>query len=320
MHGTRERIQLPSGHSFRVLRWASDVGDVEMVVGPGRTIPVKGEGAHWHYHVAMELTLFTAGEGTRFVGDQISPFAPGDLVLLGENLPHHWHTRGQSAGLSVQWEFPHGHPFWTFPEALTLAPLFKSAVRGLHYSGPAAEALRAGLQELTLTTGADQLGLLFRLLARMASAPEKERKLLSTPAFALPAGSEHRQAMAEAVRYLLANFRDEVRLEEVLKLTRMSKPTFSRQFKQHSGKTFCDFVSQIRLQTACRELIETSRSILDIALSSGFSQVSFFNRIFRRTYRCSPTEFRAREQGRGQRQSTVTQSKAPPKPALQPAG
>lgn len=294
MRGTREHIQLPSGHSFRVLRWAHDVCDVEMVLGPGRTMPVKGEGGHWHYHVAMELTVFTTGEGTRFVGDQISPFMAGDLVLLGENLPHHWHTRGSSSGLSVQWEFPHGHPFWSFPEALTLVPLFKSASRGLRYSGRAAEALRAGLQELTQTTDADRLGLLFRLLARMASAPDKERTLLSTPAFALPEGSEHQQAMAEAVRYLLANFRDEIRLEEVLKLTRMSKPTFSRQFKKHSGKTFCDFVSQIRLQTACRELIETNRSILEIALSSGFSQVSFFNRIFRRTYRCSPTQFRAR--------------------------
>lgn len=296
MRGKREQIQLPSGHSFRVLRWTRGVRDVEMVLGGGRSLPVQGEGGHWHYHVAMELTLFTDGEGTRFVGDQIAPFKPGDLVLLGENLPHYWHARGRSSGLSVQWEFPNGHPFWTFPESLTLSSLFKRALRGARYTGATAEKLRAGLKELEGTSHADRLGLLFRLLALMAAAPDKDCDTLSTRAFPLDTGPACQQAMAEAMRYLLANFRDEIRLEDVLRLAKMSKATFSRQFKKHSGKTFCEFVSQIRLQAACRELIENNRTILDISLSSGFSQVSFFNRLFRRMFGCSPRQFRAREQ------------------------
>ena len=306
MKGKREQIQLPSGHSLRVLRWANGVRDVEMVLGGGRSLPVQGEGEHWHYHEAMELTLFTDGEGTRFVGDQIAPFASGDLVLLGENLPHYWHSRGPSSGLSVQWGFPRGHPFWTFPESLTLAPLFKHALRGMHYKGGTSDKLRAGLKELAVTSSADRLGLLFRLLARMATAPQKDCETLSSRAFALDTGPVCQQAMAESVRYLLANFRDEIRLEDVLRLAKMSKATFSRQFKKHSGKTFCDFVSQIRLQAACRELIENNRSILEIALSSGFSQVSFFNRIFRRTCNCSPRQFRAREQRRHQHKTIET--------------
>ena len=301
MRATREQIQLPGGHSFRVLRWRLGVEEVEVLLAPGRIVPMKGEGAHWHYHAAMELTLFTAGEGTRFVGDHISPFVAGDLVLLGEKLPHHWHAHGVSAGLSVQWEFPHGHPFWAFPETLSLAPLFKSAGRGVRFTGRVAETVRAGMNELARASGAERLGWLLRLFAAMASAPEKERALLSTRTFALPAGAGHQQAMAEAVRYLLANFRDEMRLEEVLRLTAMSKPTFSRLFKKHAGKTFSEFVAQLRLQAACRELSETGRPVLEIALSSGFSQVSFFNRIFRRTLRCSPSQYRERRRRAGKR-------------------
>ncbi len=298
MRATREQISLPEGHSFRLLRWTASVEDVGVVIGPGRSVPMKGEGAHWHYHVAMELTLFTSGEGTRFVGDHIAPFGPGDLVLLGEKLPHYWHTHGSSAGLSVQWEFPHGHAFWGFPETLALAMLFKSAGRGLRFTGATAGVVRAGMHDLAQSTGPERLGVLLRVFARMAAAPEKERMLLSERAFALPAGSGHQQAMAEAVRYLLANYRDELRLEEVLRLTAMSKPTFSRLFKKHSGKTFSEFVSQIRLQAACRELVETERSVLEIALSSGFSQVSFFNRIFRRSLHCSPTQYREKARRR----------------------
>ena len=98
--------------------------------------------------------------------------------------------------------------------------------------------------------------------------------------------------MAEVMRYLMGNFRDEVRLEEVLRIARMSKPTFARQFKKHSGKTFSDFITHIRLQAACRELVETDRSVLEIALDCGFSHISFFNRIFRRILRRNPTDYR----------------------------
>ncbi len=132
----------------------------------------------------------------------------------------------------------------------------------------------------------------------MQSAPGSDQTLLSSRSFSLPAASAHQQVMAEAVRYLLANFRDAVRLEELLRLTGASKPTFCRQFKRHSGKTFREFVSQVRLQAAGRELPETDHAILEVALASGFGQLSFFNRIFRRVLGCAPTVYRERKRGR----------------------
>ena len=241
MRGSREQIHLPSGHSFRVLRWSRSLREVEVLFAPGAVASVTGEGEHWHYHMEMELTLFTTGEGTRFVGDDIAPFAPGDLVLLGEKLPHYWHTPGASSGLSVQWSFPKTHPFWAFPENLALASLFKSAARGLRYTGGTATALSAQLHELARTGGTDQLGLLLRTFALLADSPERDRRLLSARAFSLPTASAHQQAMAEAVRHLLAHFREPIRLDELLRITAMSKPTFSRQFKKHSGKNLQRF-------------------------------------------------------------------------------
>ncbi|MFO1530300.1 MAG: AraC family transcriptional regulator [Kiritimatiellia bacterium] len=292
MRGTREQIHLPSGHSFRVLRWTHGLRDVESVLAPGRVARIVGEGAHWHYHIEMELTLFISGEGIRFVGDNIGPFAAGDVVLLGEKLPHYWHARGPSSGLSVQWSFPHGHAFWAFPELFACAGLFRKAGRGIRYTGRTAALIHSALHELAASSGADRLGLLLRLLDRLESAPESDQKSLSSSSFVLKGAERHQQAMRDVVRYLLANFRDEIRLPDVLRLARMSKPTFARQFKKHSGKTFSDFLTHIRLQDACRELAGTGRSVLDISLSSGFSHVSFFNRVFRRIMRRSPREYR----------------------------
>lgn len=301
MRGARENIQIPAGHSFRVLRWEQSLHDVECVLAPGHIVRTPGEGTHWHVHIEMELTLFTSGEGTRFVGDHIDSFAAGDLVLLGENLPHYWHTRGRSSGISVQWHFPQSHPFWAFPENLGLADLFKLANRGLHIAGRTHVEVAALLQQLTRGIGAEQLASLLHTLARLAAAPESERRPISARSFALSAASQHQEGIAKAVRYLIANFREEVRLEALLQLTQMSRPTFARQFKKHSGRTFSEFLNRLRFQAACRELEQSERSVLDIALASGFTQVSFFNRIFRRLMRCSPSAYRARCRRRKQR-------------------
>lgn len=289
---TREQIRLPGGHSFRVLRWEGNLREVDILTAPGQSIRVKGEGTRWHYHPEMELTWFQSGGGTRFTGDHIAPFEAGDLVLLGENLPHHWQTRGASSGISVQWNFPEGHPFWSFPEALTLEPLFRRAGRGLRFTGAAAAEVTALLQELPRSSGAGRLGLLFRILGALNAADPAHVRTLSKQSFSLPTDTGHQQAISKAVRYLQANFREEIRLEDLLKLTGMTRPTFSRQFKKHSGKTCTQFLEHIRLQAVCRALKETKKPVIEIAFANGFNQISFFNRLFRREMKCSPMEYR----------------------------
>lgn len=290
----REQIQISTGHSFRVLRWENNLRDVEQVISPLRSVRIGGEGTHWHYHQALELTLFLSGEGTRFVGDRIQPFKSGDLVLLGENLPHYWHTRGPSSGISVQWHFPTTHPFWALPESEFLGTYFKAAARGVQYRGRSAETLSAQLLQMVETEGLDRLGLLFRILAASAGAPARDQSFISANSFSLSSETRHQTAMQAAIRFVLIHFREEFRLQQILDETRLSKPTFSRQFKIHCGKNLSDFVKQVRLDAVCHELAETDHAIIDVALGNGFSQISFFNRVFRQAMQCSPSEYRAR--------------------------
>jgi AraC-like DNA-binding protein len=294
----RERISIPGGHSFRLLRWTDTLRDVECLVSPCRSEPVVGEGQHWHFHVEMELTFFTSGTGTCFLGDHIGAFSAPDLVLLGEKLPHYWKMRGASSGISVQWHFPDHHPFWAFPENLVLVELFKRSSRALRFTGATAFEVGRRLRELTQTTGPEQLALLLTALARLGAAPEAERRALSERSFSLSPETHYHQAIGKALRHLAARFRDQVRLGDLLKLTGLSRPTFARQFKRNSGRTFSEYLNLLRLDAACRELAESPRNVLDISLACGFTQVSFFNRLFRRVKKCSPTEYRAKLRNR----------------------
>jgi AraC-like DNA-binding protein len=295
MRGQRERIETPTGQSLRVIRWSRSLLDIEVLLGNGRTQQQRGEGLHWHYHSAMELTLFTSGSGTRFVGDHINPFEAGDIVLLGERLPHHWSVRGDSSGISIQWEFPPSHAIWSLPESQPLALLFEQARRGLHIAGRTSKLLTPNILQLAGATGPDRLGLWFRTLALIHYSNGSDLTRLSSRPFDLPASSRHEQSITEAIRFVHANFRKPIRLAELLALTRMSKATFSRQFLRHAGKPLSHHLTSLRIQAAQEELQSTKRSVLDIALGCGFTQLTFFNRTFRAQTGTTPTEYRDRK-------------------------
>ena len=68
-----EQVTIPTGRSWGLLWRELD------------TIPFI-----WHYHPQFELTLTVNARGQRYIGDHLGDFEPGDLVLLGPNLPHTW--------------------------------------------------------------------------------------------------------------------------------------------------------------------------------------------------------------------------------------
>ena len=194
--------------------------------------------------------------------------------------------------MCLQWHFPQHHALWDLPESQALVPLFQRTRRGLHLSGATRERVAAHMEGLARTGGLARFGLLLELLAQLAEAPAGEAAALASGSFVPPADTIYQDSMCRVLRHLIGNFRDEIRLEAVLGIARMSRPTFARQFKRHTGRSLSDFLIELRLQAACHDLGESSHNILEISLACGFSHVSFFNRVFRRTMGCSPSEYR----------------------------
>lgn len=295
MQMQRETIKLPPGQSFRLIHWAESVSAVHSQLADGGEEVLEGEGSHWHYHQEMELTLFTKGRGNRFVGDHIGGFEAGDLVLLGGMLPHYWHASGETSGLCLQWHFPEHHPLWNLPECKVLAGLFKRATRGLRLKGAVRDRVAETMEGLSHTNRLVRLGRLLELLAELAGAPPDDVETLASHSFTSPGDTSYQDSLSRALRHLVARFRSEVHLDEVLKIARMSRPTFSRQFKRHTGRNLSEFLTELRLQAACRDLLDTSKTVTEIALDCGFSHLSFFNRAFRRNHGCSPSAYRRRQ-------------------------
>src|SRR4051812_36412294 len=295
MNTAREDVGLAAGQTYRLLRWTRSVSRVEVLSAAGRATRAVGQGDHWHYHPETELTLIERGSGTRFVADRIELFEEGDLVLIGANVPHYWDLRGASAGLSLQWDFPLEHGIWSFAEAADpLRRLAEFSRRGLHLQGGAAETIRRRMHELSQREGMPRLTAFLDLLSSLATANPRDLRPLSARPFSLSGPAGQQDAMRRALSYIIAHYREAVRLPDLLRLTGMSRATFARQFQRHAGKSFSTFLNQVRLQAVCRALRDSEEPVGAIALNHGFNQLSFFNRLFRREFGMSPTRYRAR--------------------------
>lgn len=108
--------------------------------------------------------------------------------------------------------------------------------------------------------------------------------------------SEEDIRIQKALQYVSQNFQGNIGLSELADQMYTSVSTLSRLFKKKTGVYFADYVKQLRLRYACRELAFSSESITKIAIESGFTNLSGFNRVFRETYGVSPSEYRRREQ------------------------
>jgi AraC-like DNA-binding protein len=252
-----------------------------------------GEGT-WHSHRAVELTLVESGAGTRYVRNQIAPFGRGDLVLLRSEVSHLWQAAGTCEGITVHWDLPATHSLWTCPEMLPVQSFLERAAEGIQLTGATARVVAQRIRELADVGGPSRLAVFLQLLADLAdSSPADQRVLLArTPDS--PAEKHQRKSIEAAVQHIFTHLQESIRLEHLLRITHMSRPTFCRHFRQQMGRSVREFVQEVRLAAVRRELEATDRAVTEIALECGFSQVSFFNRVFRRAFGCAPSNYRLR--------------------------
>jgi AraC-like DNA-binding protein len=252
----------------------------------------------WHFHAAYELTLITAGQGRRFVGDSIEAFEAGDLVLLGPHLPHTWHSdphRGhRSRAVVIRFE-PDclGAEFFGRGELTRIRGLLERSRRGLACGDSAAgrEVAAAVVRGCEAQPFAQLVALLEMLQVLATRGRGRE---LSSAAYASTARAVDARRIDRVCRHIMQHLARPLRLGDVAAIAGLSPEGFSRFFHRMTGRTFVAWVHEVRIGHACRLLTATERPVLDVALASGFENLSNFNRVFRRLRGCTPGDFRRR--------------------------
>jgi AraC-like DNA-binding protein len=94
--------------------------------------------------------------------------------------------------------------------------------------------------------------------------------------------------------YVMQNYKEEIKLNDIAELASMSESAFSRYFKKRTRKTFSTFLTEIRIEHACKLLQKDKHSVSEISYESGFNNLSNFNRQFKRVKNTTPLNYRSR--------------------------
>lgn len=253
-----------------------------------------------HIHPECELNFIENAKGAqRIVGDSIEEIDEEELVLVtNPHLEHAWKDyRNVSKNIhEITIQF---HPdlltdtFLNKNQMISIRQLFRHAERGVAFSRESIAKVRPLLK--TLTCENDSFYSLIKLLIILHELSiDKGMRELSTGQFAANVMHQHSsdESLGRVMDYLSRHYSEVIRLSEVAEMVNMSESSFCRFFKQHTSKSFIDFLTDIRLGAASRALIDSSLSIAEIGYDCGFNNLSNFNRIFKKKKGATPSEFR----------------------------
>lgn len=250
-----------------------------------------------HFHPEYEINfIHKAIGGRRVVGDHLEEIGEYELVMVGPNLYHGWENY-RNTGTKLLHEITIQFPKDIFDGTLISKNLFKpvrdllqNANRGILFSTETAKNLEKRFLGLAQKRGFDSF-LEFQSLIYDLSI-SRDQKLLTNISFQKGNEFHNNERIEKIYNYVSENFSKKIMLEEAAEMLNMSVVSFSRMIKLRTGKSFIEFVNEIRLGYATRLLIETGKSISEVCYECGFNNISNFNRTFKKKQGCTPSEFR----------------------------
>ncbi|WP_139925415.1 AraC family transcriptional regulator [Hymenobacter sp. DG01] len=259
----------------------------------------------WHYHPEYELVYIPRGHGRRHIGQHISRFEDGELVLIGPDLPHLTFSYGHPAGtpfeeivVQLRGDFL-GSDFWDKPEMAAIRQLLARSHEGLSFRGSTRTAVGPVLRQLLEAPPFMRLLLLLQALQQLAQAPTTDCLPLHAGTGGQGLNGKEQQRLSRVYQFVEQNYqRASLSVQEVADVAHLSVPAFCRYFKKMTRHTLTDFLQEYRVGQACRLLLDDDLAVTEVCYSCGFNNLSHFNKTFRKYTGQSPTEYRRQRMGK----------------------
>lgn len=273
-----EIIQPDAGSSFRVLHHNVSADTFKW---------------HYHYHPEYEIVCVFEGLGRRHVGNHLSNYEDGDLVLIGSNLPHGGFGYGSvdmHEEIVVQFtEDFLGENFLAKPEIEQIKKLFERSQQGLSFHGKIKRELSDKLKNLPQLSHFERLIELLIILQKLANS--SEFNALNQDGIKYNFNLKDQERLGKVYRYVEENYSQNIDIQCVAKICNLTIPAFCNYFKKNLNQTFTDFTNEYRINQACKMLLE-GLEIVDICYRCGFNNVSYFGRVFKQFKGINPSQFR----------------------------
>ncbi len=270
-----EQIQPDSERSFRLL-----------------LTPQLNEVFYWHFHPEIELVYVEAERGIRHIGDHVSTYYGSDLALIGSNIPHLNFDYGAKTRVeTVVIQFPPDYfqvRMGQVPEMQKVRALMERANSGIAFDGETKLLVGERMKLIPTLSRFDQfveLLYIFQLLAESETAISlRVRPIASQQVL------KQQERMARVYQYVEKHFQDKINTELIAEELSLTVPAFCRYIKKTTLLTYTDFVNQYRINYS-KQLLLQDMSITACCYESGFENLSYFNRVFKKQEGISPSVY-----------------------------
>ncbi|WP_158560543.1 AraC family transcriptional regulator [Paenibacillus contaminans] len=258
-----------------------------------------------HHHDFVELSYIFEGSGFETINGRSYALRPGTVSFLQT---HHMHRIECEPGKTLR-KFccmfdinmligsPFDHEWYRplFRSGSELQPIFMLSEADARRMSAICEDL------LTEYESEARLGRNSLLCAKLVEAlllfvrngiAEREQDA------SVRSGTEPNAAIWPILQHVHTHYTGKLTLDDLSKKFRLSVPHISRSFKEHIGKSFLDYVHELRVESAASLLISTDMSITDVAVEAGFESFRTFSRVFRESKGMTPSEYRTAAKNR----------------------
>ena len=249
-----------------------------------------------HFHSDYEINLVLNSKGKRIVGDCVAEYGNLDLVMIGPNIPHRWVSEDDNGGahvVTIQFhketlEYPIINKKIFHP----VKELFSNSFYGIEFSDKTKVMMKDSLLNLSYKQGVESALEFFRILYLLSVSPNQKFLLEGHSKMDVAIRESKSRRINKVITYMQEHFRENINLSAVAEDIGMSESAFSHFFKKRTNRSFVDYLNDIRIGHAAKILYETTYTVSEVCYSSGFNNISNFNRIFKKKKGQTPSEYR----------------------------
>ena len=247
---------------------------------------------NWQSSKDFTIVLILGGQGRRFIGDSMSEFRKGDLVIIPPEVPFAYHNDLEYPGVEyVCICFNHrfaGKDFFTIPEMTHCSGLLKRSDRGLKIT-EVPHTLKEVILEMKEMV---RLNKLLTFLTVLDSLAELPAEILTSEKYKAYTSRDDMERIQVVCRYINNNYQKNISAEKLGSLISMSPPSFCRFFKRVMNKTFHRYLCEIRIALAKKLLSNTEMMTEDVGRRCGFKTIPGFTARFKDLTEHTPAAYR----------------------------
>lgn len=247
-----------------------------------------------HQQETWELAYIISGSGIRIIGDVVENFSEGEVILIPPDVPHCWSF--DKNVYDKDGKIEHICVFFknefldnlkqSFSELNQTISKIKDNQNALSFFDETQKKLQELMMTMRSQNTIERLSSIILILDQISSS--KSANIVGSKT----SERKNEKKLHEIYMFILSNFHRNIELDEVAKLVGMPKSTFCLFFKKMTGKSFMTYLTDFRIESSCQMLLKTKMSVSEICVASGFNDIPYYNRIFKKIKNQTPTEYR----------------------------